>query len=154
MLLLLLCAQADNKFVQQLPSRGKRRTPGRGEGKNTKGKDLYEFWGTDITESINESISTHKNKTILNLASVEYFSSVKQDSLEGNVVSPIFKDYKNGNYKIISFFAKKARGQLATYIIKNRITSPEKIKGFDIDGYAYNEELSKGNNWIFSRVQD
>jgi hypothetical protein len=93
--------------------------------RNTNGKDLYEFWGTDITESINESISTHKNKTILNLASVEYFSSVKQSSLKGNVVSPVFKDYKIGNYKIISFYAKKARGLMTRFLVENRINSPE-----------------------------
>ena len=119
--------------------------------KNTKGKDLYEFWGTDITESINESISTHKNKTILNLASVEYFSSVKQDSLEGNVVSPVFKDYKNGNYKIISFFAKKARGLMTRYLVENRINSPGGLSGFNYDGYKYSKSESTDQNPVFLR---
>ena len=119
--------------------------------KNIKGKDLYEFWGTDITESINESISAHKNKTILNLASVEYFSSVKQDSLEGNVVSPIFKDYKNGNYKIISFFAKKARGLMTRYLVENRINSPEGLSGFNYDGYKYSKSESTDQNPVFLR---
>ena len=76
----------------------------------SEGKDLYEFWGQEITNSINESISTHKSKYILNLASVEYFSSVKKDLLNGEVISPVFKDYKNGKYKIISFFADRTAG--------------------------------------------
>ena len=119
--------------------------------KNSKGKDLYDFWGSDITESINKSISSHKNKTILNLASVEYFSSVKQDSLEGNVVSPIFKDYKNGNYKIISFFAKKARGLMTRYLVENRINSPEGLSGFNYDGYKYSKSESTDQNPVFLR---
>ena len=119
--------------------------------RNTNGKDLYEFWGKDITESINESISTHKNKTILNLASVEYFSSVKQSSLKGNVVSPVFKDYKNGNYKIISFYAKKARGLMTRFLVENRINSPHGLSDFDYDGYKYSKSESTDQNPVFLR---
>jgi len=115
------------------------------------GKDLYEFWGQEITNSINESISSHKSKYILNLASVEYFSSVKKDLLNGEVISPVFKDYKNGNYKIISFFAKKARGSMTRYLIENRIDSPKNIMGFDYDGYKYSKSESTEHSPVFLR---
>ena len=111
--------------------------------KNSKGKDLYDFWGSDITESINKSISSHKNKTILNLASVEYFSSVKQQALDGKVVSPVFKDYKNGKYKIISFFAKKARGLMTRYVVENQIDSPTLSKNLQIRILFFLEKTKK-----------
>ena len=117
----------------------------------SEGKDLYEFWGQEITNSINESISTHKSKYILNLASVEYFSSVKKDLLNGEVISPVFKDYKNGKYKIISFFAKKARGSMTRYLIENRIDSPKDISGFDYDGYKYSKSESTEYLPVFLR---
>ena len=117
----------------------------------SEGKDLYEFWGQEITNSINESISSHKSKYILNLASVEYFSSVKKDLLNGEVISPVFKDYKNGKYKIISFFAKKARGSMTRYLIENRIDSPKNIMGFDYDGYKYSKSESTKHSPVFLR---
>lgn len=117
----------------------------------SEGKDLYEFWGQEITNSINESISTHKSKYILNLASVEYFSSVKKDLLNGEVISPVFKDYKNGKYKIISFFAKKARGSMTRYLVENRIDSPKDISGFDYDGYKYSKSESTEYLPVFLR---
>ena len=117
----------------------------------SEGKDLYEFWGQEITNSINESISSHKSKYILNLASVEYFSSVKKDLLNGEVISPVFKDYKNGKYKIISFFAKKARGSMTRYLIENRIDSPNDIMGFDYDGYKYSKSESTKHSPVFLR---
>lgn len=117
----------------------------------SEGKDLYEFWGQEITNSINESISTHKSKYILNLASVEYFSSVKKDLLDGEVISPVFKDYKNGKYKIISFFAKKARGSMTRYLVENRIDSPKDISGFDYDGYKYSKSESTEYSPVFLR---
>tara|TARA_B100001250_G_scaffold129881_1_gene110686 strand:- start:201 stop:974 length:774 start_codon:yes stop_codon:yes gene_type:complete len=119
--------------------------------KTPKGKDLYEFWGQEITNSINESISTHKNKFILNLASVEYFSSIKKDLLTGEVISPIFKDFKNGKYKIISFFAKKARGSMTRYLVENRIDSPKDITSFDYDGYKYSKSESTEYTPVFLR---
>tara|TARA_Y100000590_G_C15632732_1_gene981818 strand:- start:387 stop:1160 length:774 start_codon:yes stop_codon:yes gene_type:complete len=117
----------------------------------SEGKDLYEFWGQEITNSINESISSHKSKYILNLASVEYFSSVKKDLLNGEVISPVFKDYKNGKYKIISFFAKKARGSMTRYLVENRIDSPKDISGFDYDGYKYSKSESTEYSPVFLR---
>ena len=119
--------------------------------RNDRGKDLYQFWGSDITNSINDSISTFKNKTILNLASVEYFSSVNPELLKGNVVSPIFKDYKKGKYKIISFYAKKARGLMTRYLIENKIDNSKDLSGFNYDGYKYSASDSTDQNPVFLR---
>ena len=119
--------------------------------KNEKGKNLYEFWGNKITESINVLAKENNSKGIINLASVEYFSSVKTKNLDLPVYSPVFKDFKNGKYKIISFFAKKARGMMVRFAIDNNIGEPEKLRDFDYDGYSYNHELSKLDNWVFCR---
>ena len=118
---------------------------------NTKGKNLYEFWGSKITNHLNDSLLNHKNKGIINLASVEYFSSVKQRELDGPCISPAFKDYKNGQYKIISFFAKKARGMMARFIIKNKIDSLEGLKQFDAAGYKYSKKDSSEFSPVFLR---
>jgi cytoplasmic iron level regulating protein YaaA (DUF328/UPF0246 family) len=116
---------------------------------NKKGANLYEFWGDTITNKINDSHK--KGEVILNLASNEYFKSVKTKSLKGEVVTPVFKDQKNGNYKIISFYAKKARGMMAAYVINNQINDPEAIKQFDVAGYRFSEVQSKNNEWVFLR---
>ncbi|MGL5834143.1 MAG: peroxide stress protein YaaA [Waterburya sp.] len=114
---------------------------------------LYEFWADKLTQSLNQQLAQLKQKTIINLASNEYFSAVKPKLLQGEVITPVFKDWKNGQYKIISFYAKKARGMMASYIIKHRLQDPEKIKGFAEAGYGYNDELSKGNNLVFTRQE-
>lgn len=115
------------------------------------GKDLYAFWGNQITEKLNEEISVQKDDILVNLASNEYFRSVKPKLLKGQVITPVFKDWKNGQYKIISFYAKKARGLMCRYAIDNNITQVEKLKGFDYEGYAYNESMSSGSEWVFIR---
>lgn len=115
------------------------------------GKTLYDFWGESITENLNESLKKNRSKEVINLASKEYFSSVKANQLEGRLITPQFKDLKNGSYKIISFYAKKARGMMCDYMIRNRIKSPEGLKGFDTDGYSFNDELSTGDDWVFTR---
>lgn len=119
--------------------------------KNEGGKDLYEYWDATITELMNDDLAGHKNKSVINLASIEYFKAVKPDLLPGNLITPVFKDYKNGTYKVLSFFAKKARGSMASFIVKNRINKPEDIKQFDTDGYQYNADLSHDNQWVFTR---
>ena len=116
-----------------------------------KGKNLYEFWGSKITEHLNVLLEDHKNKGVINLASVEYFSSVNPNELTGPCISPIFKDYKNGQYKIISFYAKKARGMMARYIIKNKADSLEEIKTFDTAGYKYSKKDSSEFSPVFLR---
>jgi hypothetical protein len=119
--------------------------------KNPGGKDLYEFWGDKITNAIQCELNSHRNKTLINLASIEYFKSINTSLLTGNIINPIFKDYSNGNYKILSFFAKKARGSMSSFIVKNRITKPSDLKSFDIDGYSFNDSLSTDQDWVFTR---
>ena len=116
-----------------------------------KGKNLYEFWGNKITDHLNTLLESHKNKGVINLASVEYFSSVNPEELMGPCISPVFKDYKNGKYKIISFYAKKARGMMARYIIQNKIDSLEALKTFDAGGYKYSKKDSGEFSPVFLR---
>lgn len=120
---------------------------------NVRGDNLYQFWGEIITDELNKTLSELEDDVVINLASTEYFKSVKKKSLNATVITPAFKDWKNGQYKMISFFAKKARGLMARYIIQNKLTSVEEIKGFELGGYQYNDELSKGNDWVFTRKE-
>ncbi len=113
--------------------------------------NLYQFWGSQITDTLNDELGD--TDTLVNLASNEYFKSVKPKELHAEVITPAFKDFKNGDYKMIGFFAKKARGHMARYIIDNEIDDAEGIKAFDIDGYRFNSKLSKNNNWVFTRKQ-
>ena len=116
------------------------------------GKNLYDFWGSTITEGLNAQLKKTKSKYLINLASNEYFKAVKPKELDAEVITPAFKEYKDGEYKMIGFFAKKARGMLSRYIIQNQLTDPEDIKSFSEEGYKYNKKLSKGNNWVFTRA--
>jgi len=118
---------------------------------NSRGKDLYAFWGDIITESINQILKKQPNSALINLASNEYFKSIKTDKLNTNVITPIFKDQKNGTYKIISFFAKKARGLMSRYIIQHKLTNPEDIKEFNLAGYSFNASASSKDKWVFTR---
>ena len=119
--------------------------------KNKKGKDLYDFWGENITNSINKILENHKDKTLVNLASNEYFKSIKKNKIQAQIITPIFKDYKSGKYKIISFFAKKARGNMASYVIKNRINHPDKLKKFNGLGYSFDSSRSDEDSFVFIR---
>ncbi len=121
--------------------------------KNARGKNLYEFWGETITQQVNKVMQAQGDNVLVNLASNEYFKSVKPKSLDGVVITPVFKDKKNGQYKIISFFAKKARGLMARYIIQNRLQEVEQLKGFDSSGYQFCEEMSVGNELVFTREE-
>jgi cytoplasmic iron level regulating protein YaaA (DUF328/UPF0246 family) len=121
---------------------------------NSKGKNLYEFWDGDITDAINQHLKAIKSDEVVNLASNEYFKAVKTKELNANIITPIFKDKKNGEYKIISFYAKKARGLMSAYAIKNGITESSELKGFNVEGYSFNEEFSKGNDWVFTREKN
>ena len=118
---------------------------------NQRGKNLYEFWGNKITDKINQEMAEQKSPVLINLASNEYFKSVKPSLLKTQVITPVFKDWKNDKYKIISFYAKKARGMMSAYIIKNRLESPSDIKLFDVAGYAYSPEQSTESEWVFLR---
>lgn len=114
-----------------------------------KSKNLYEFWGNDISDGINESATNED--TIINLASNEYFKAAKQKTLKSRIITPVFKDFKNGQLKTIMVYAKKSRGQMANFIVKNQIKEPEEIKAFNKEGYEYNENLSSENEWVFTR---
>lgn len=116
----------------------------------SKGKSLYAFWDDQITQRLNDDQDAQE-PLVINLASNEYFKSVDKKLLKGRLITPIFKDWKGDKYKIISFYAKKARGMMARYIIKNRIDTAESIQGFDYEGYRFNPELSEGDNWVFTR---
>lgn len=120
---------------------------------NSKGKDLYEFWGEQITQWLNEVLAEQGDKLLLNLASNEYFKAVKPKILEAKVIDVVFKDLKNGQYKIISFYAKKARGMMARYVIKNQIKKLEQLKSFDSEGYYYAEKHSTATKLVFLRDQ-
>lgn len=117
------------------------------------GGNLYQFWDSRITDAINTELKSMDNPVLVNLASNEYFKSIKSKSLKGDIVNPIFKEYHNGKYKIISFFAKKARGLMARYIIDHELTEAEAIKEFSLDGYGFDSDLSQGKDWVFSRRQ-
>ena len=112
-------------------------------------KDLYKFWGDKVTKALNEELS--ENETVINLASNEYFKVINTKLLNAQIITPIFKDYKNGQYKVISFFAKKARGLMTRFVIDNQIQNIEKLKTFALDGYAYDENLSTQKDWVYTR---
>lgn len=115
------------------------------------GKNLYEFWGSTITEGLNAQLKKIKADTLINLASNEYFKAVKPKQLNGEIITPAFKEFKDGDYKMIGIYAKKARGMLSRYIIKQQLSDPQDIKAFDEDGYKFSKKLSRGNTWVFSR---
>ena len=115
-----------------------------------RGQNLYDFWNSIITEELNKNFSSD-NTNLLNLASNEYFKSINVSELKANVISPVFMDKKNGKYKIISFFAKKARGLMTRYIIKNRIEDITDIQNFEEGGYSFNEAMSEDNKPVFCR---
>ncbi|KXJ58056.1 MAG: hypothetical protein AXW17_12480 [Colwellia sp. Phe_37] len=120
---------------------------------NERGSNLYQFWGDIITEHLNDALAAQGDNILINLASNEYFKSVNKKVLKAEIITPAFKDWKNGQFKMISFYAKKARGLMARYIIENQISDVEKLKAFDVAGYQYSAELSKGNDWVFTRKE-
>ncbi|MGB0846687.1 MAG: peroxide stress protein YaaA [Thiolinea sp.] len=123
--------------------------------KNARGKDLYAFWGSIITDKLNEDLAVSGSELIVNLASNEYFKSVRKKELDGHLVTPAFKDWKNGQYKMISFFAKKARGMMTRYLLEQRVDQPEGLLDFTGGGYVYNAELTKKpEEPVFTRRQD
>jgi cytoplasmic iron level regulating protein YaaA (DUF328/UPF0246 family) len=116
-----------------------------------KGDDLYQFWGSRLTRALNEAIAEQRQPVLVNLASQEYFDAVDTSAIEARIITPIFKDLKNGRYKFLSFYAKKARGLMARYIIENRISTLKALKDFDEAGYYFSETQSRGDNWVFLR---
>ncbi|MEL0169255.1 MAG: peroxide stress protein YaaA [Pseudomonadaceae bacterium] len=118
---------------------------------NPRGKDLYTFWGERISQWLNEDLAAQGDQVLVNLASQEYFGAVKPKALNARVIDTVFKDQKNGQYKIISFYAKKARGLMARYIIKERLQDPEGLKDFNLEGYRFDPASSSENQLVFLR---
>ena len=118
---------------------------------NRKGSNLYQFWDGTLRESLESELT---DGLLINLASNEYFKAAQAKKLNARIITPVFKDFKNGQYKIISFYAKKARGLMSRYIIQNCIEDPEQIKQFDTDGYRFSDEMSSGDDWVFIRDHD
>lgn len=120
---------------------------------NARGSNLYQFWGDIITHELNQALIEQGDDVLINLASNEYFKAVNKKLLNASIITPQFKDWKNGQYKMISFFAKKARGLMARYIIQHQITNSEQLKNFDLAGYQYSSDLTQGNEWVFIRKE-
>ena len=120
---------------------------------NRGGSNLYQFWGDRITDSLNRDIRKSGSRVLLNLASNEYFKSVQARALEADIITPVFKDRRGGKYMMISFFAKKARGQMARFVIEKSLNEPAGLKRFRTDGYRYNEAESTAREWVFTRDQ-
>ena len=116
---------------------------------NRESKNLYEFWGDQITLNIAKELN--EQDAIINLASQEYAKVVQLNNFSQPVITPVFKDYKNGKLKTIMMYAKKARGTMARYIVQNRIENTDDLRNFNVDSYTYDEELSNGNDWVFIR---
>ncbi|MDT1457547.1 peroxide stress protein YaaA [Escherichia coli] len=120
---------------------------------NARGKDLYQFWGDIITNKLNEALAAQGDNVVINLASDEYFKSVKPKKLNAEIIKPVFLDEKNGKFKIISFYAKKARGLMSRFIIENRLTKPEQLTGFNSEGYFFDEASSSNGELVFKRYE-
>ena len=120
---------------------------------NTRGKNLYEFWGDIITDLLNDTLAQAGSNILVNLASQEYFKSVNTKKLKARLITPVFKDEKNGKYKIISFYAKRARGLMVRYAAEHNITDPEMLKNFDYEGYSFNAAASNESEWVFMRKE-
>ena len=118
---------------------------------NNRGKNLYEFWGEIITRQVNQLIQDSGSEHVINLASMEYFKSIHAKKLTAPVLTPIFKDKKNGQYKIISFYAKRARGLMIRFAAQNNIQDIDQLKAFDLEGYAFDEKTSTSSEWVFLR---
>lgn len=118
---------------------------------NPNGKNLYEFWGTKISDAINKELKNFKTKVLVNLASNEYYKAIKPKLIQGDIITPVFKEAKGNTFKVIAVYAKTARGLMSRFIIKNRIENSDDLKAFDMDGYLFNHDLSTDKEWVFTR---
>ncbi|WP_293450182.1 peroxide stress protein YaaA [Planktotalea sp.] len=119
--------------------------------KTRRGTSLYDYWGEDLSKMLNAQAEVVGTDTLINCASQEYFGAVAPKALKLRVITPVFMELKDGNAKIVSFFAKKARGAMARYMVQNRINDPKNIQDFDIGGYEFQPDLSEGDRWVFLR---
>lgn len=118
---------------------------------NPAGKDLYAFWGEKLTTALNAALKDQDEEVLINLASDEYFKALQPKKINARIIKPVFLDEKNGKFKVISFYAKKARGLMSRYIIQQRLTDPAQLKKFDLDGYRFAAEESSEAEWVFKR---
>ena len=116
-----------------------------------RGKGMYAFWGNRINQALNAALKQEKSGTLINLASLEYFKAVKAGQLKANVVTPVFREYRDSSYRVVAIYAKKARGLMSDYIIRNHLTRVDDLKAFDLEGYRYNARLSSEVQWFFTR---
>lgn len=118
---------------------------------NPAGKDLYAYWKPTLTSALNDAVAASGSKVLVNLASNEYFKAVDAKKLDARIITPVFKDEKNGTFKIISFYAKKARGLMSAWMIRQQINDPEALKAFDVAGYRFDPAASQGDTFVFTR---
>ena len=119
--------------------------------KTDRGKTLYEFWGDRVTKAVATALKSSGNDILVNLASNEYYSALQPEDLNARIITPMFKELKNGSYKFMSYYGKKARGLMCDFMIRNQISEPAELKKFRVEGYRYNAKLSDGDNWVFTR---
>jgi len=117
----------------------------------TRGKNLYQFWGTKLNKSVSALLKQEKSAMLINLCSLEYFKAIKSDLLDVKVITPAFKEFRDGSYRFITLYAKKARGMMCNYIIQNHLTDVDAIKLFNVDGYQFNGKISSDTEWVFTR---
>lgn len=118
---------------------------------NNRGRDLYAFWGEKITAALNESLAGHSSKVLLNLASNEYYKALQPGKIEGDIITPVFKEKKGDQYRTVAVYAKKARGLMSRFILENHIDDPEAIKSFEEEGYVFSPQQSTQKEWVFVR---
>lgn len=120
---------------------------------NSAGKDLYAYWKPTLTPALNEAIAESGSNVLVNLASNEYFKAVDTKQLNARIITPVFKDEKNGTFKIISFYAKKARGLMSAWMIQQQVNEPDELKAFDVAGYRFDASASQGDTFVFTRKE-
>jgi cytoplasmic iron level regulating protein YaaA (DUF328/UPF0246 family) len=118
---------------------------------NSKGKNLYAFWGDKIRKLLERDMGDQGKEVLINLASNEYFKAVQAKQFQGRIITPTFKEHKKGKFTTVMIFAKRSRGAMARYIIQNQLTDPEGLKAYKEDGYQFNASLSDKDNWVFTR---
>ena len=119
--------------------------------KTSKSKNMYQFWGNKINNSLKKMLQQEKSRILVNLCSLEYFKSTQPNDLDARIISPAFKEYKNGAYRFVTLYAKKARGMMCNYIIRNQIKRVDELKSFNLEGYKFNPEISSENDLVFTR---
>ncbi|HKM15241.1 MAG TPA: peroxide stress protein YaaA [Marinospirillum sp.] len=118
---------------------------------NTRGKDIHSFWRSLVTKELKKCLTEQVTPVLVNLASKEYFQAVDTKQLNKRIITPVFKDWKNNQYKIINFYAKKARGLMTRFILQEKIDQPDNLKDFELEGYRFNPSMSEGDSWVFTR---